>query len=83
MAHSMLPKNTMRKIEQIEHDLPVQPRCYRGIEFIQLEELPDDVKHRAQNTMDSSVIIKIKTETEMLHGCIQWNDFTQWLTSPE
>jgi hypothetical protein len=56
----------------------VKSKVYRGIEFIQLSELPGDQKEMLSNTFNKSLVIKILVSGKVLNDCIQFRDYMTW-----
>jgi hypothetical protein len=52
---------------------------YKGIEFVRISNLPDDQKNHIRQTIDDSKIIKILRGKELLHDCVQVNDYAMWM----
>jgi hypothetical protein len=52
---------------------------YKGIEFVRISNLPDDQKSQIRQTIDDSKIIKILRGKELLHDCVQVNDYAMWM----
>jgi hypothetical protein len=56
------------------------PTLFRGIEFIRISELPKDQRISISETLDRSLVIKIRIDGVTLHDCIQWKDYLSWQT---
>jgi len=52
---------------------------YKGIEFVRISNLPDDQKNNIRQTIGDSKIIKILRGKELLHDCVQVNDYAMWM----
>lgn len=52
---------------------------YKGIEFVRISNLPEDQKSHIRATIDNSKIIKILRGKELLHDCVQVNDYAMWM----
>jgi hypothetical protein len=53
-------------------------RIYRGIEFIRLSDLPDELKTEIMQWVDDQSLLKIKTNEELFRDCILTKDFEYW-----
>jgi len=54
-----------------------QSNIYKGIEYVQLSELPADQRELiSQNPRD--LIIKIQVDGKILNDCIQFKDYEAW-----
>jgi hypothetical protein len=56
----------------------VKSKVYRGIEFVQLSELPGDQREMLTNTFNKSLVIKILVSGKVLNDCIQFRDYMTW-----
>lgn len=56
----------------------IEGKVYKGIEYIQIGDLPlkDQLAIREWLTLDK--IIKIQTDRELLTECIQYKDYKYW-----
>lgn len=52
---------------------------YKGIEFVRISNLPEDQRSQIRATIGDSKIIKILKEKELLHDCVQVNDYALWM----
>lgn len=52
---------------------------YKGIDFVRISNLPEDQKNQITRTIDHSKIIKILRGKELLHDCVQVNDYAHWM----
>ena len=56
-----------------------ESRIYKGIEYIQLSELPSDQRDLINDSSDSrEMIIKIQVDGKILNDCIQFKDYQNW-----
>ena len=58
-----------------------QARTYKGIEFIRISELPQDQQEQIRNIVSTDLVIKIKTDSELMSDCIVYNDYVKWYSS--
>lgn len=56
----------------------VTSKMYKGIEYIQLNDLPADQKEKIKTTLNKDMIIKILVNGELLSDCIQYKDYRAW-----
>jgi hypothetical protein len=56
----------------------VQSKVYKGIEFVQLSELPQEQREMLSNTLNRSLVIKILVSGKILNDCIQFRDYITW-----
>ncbi|MFM7859124.1 MAG: hypothetical protein ACKO96_46180 [Flammeovirgaceae bacterium] len=73
------------------YPMEVKAELYRGIEFIRISDLPEDLRHQFWQTFDHKKVIKILRSGSLLNDCVLINDFMHWqqtahpekLTSPQ
>ncbi len=53
---------------------------YKGIEFVRISSLSEAQKNVFWQSFDKSKIIKILKSDSLLNDCIQYRDYTEWLT---
>lgn len=56
----------------------IKPKHYRGIEYIQITDLPATQIKPFLEWIPSSEIIKIITENKLLTQCVQYRNYTEW-----
>lgn len=56
----------------------IHKRNFRGIEYISIAELPEELREEIGNWLSDEVLIKIKTEEGIQRNCIQLKDFMHW-----
>ena len=56
----------------------VQARNFKGIEFVQLSELPHEQQDILKNTLNNDLLIKILVNEKILNDCLQYKDYTAW-----
>ena len=61
--------------------MKVQPKSFKGIEYIQVSQLPPDQYEKFQQTINKSLYIKILIDGKVISGCIQYKDYTLWYES--
>jgi hypothetical protein len=53
---------------------------YKGIEYVRISSLPEAQKGIFWQTFDKNKIIKILKSGSLLSDCIQYHDYTDWLS---
>ncbi len=53
-------------------------RVYRGIKFIRLSDLSEDLQDAISNWLNDDIKIKIKTDEALYSDCILVKDFEFW-----
>ena len=56
----------------------IRKRSYRGIDYIRLSDLNEEMNQEISNWLSEDVLIKIKTEQGIERDCIQFKDFLYW-----
>lgn len=56
----------------------VPSQIYKGIEYVQLDDLPFEQKERIQKTLNRDFFIKILVNGVILSNCIQYKDYRNW-----
>ena len=51
---------------------------YKGIEFVRISSLPEVQKERIRNSFNTLKIIKILCGNELLHDCLQYEEYETW-----
>ncbi len=52
---------------------------YKGIDFVRISNLPEEQQHQITRTIERHKIIKILRGKELLHDCVQVNDYAKWM----
>jgi hypothetical protein len=55
-----------------------KPKTYKGIEYVQLSELPEEQQTLFGQTFNRDFIIKIQVNGKIVSDCIQFKDYTLW-----
>ena len=58
--------------------MKVSSKIYKGIEYIQLNELPSDQKEKISEFLDSESLIKILINEKVVCNCIQYKEYEKW-----
>ena len=61
--------------------MKVQAKNFKGIEYIQVSQLPKDQYEKFQLTINKSLFIKILIDGKVISGCIQYKDYALWYES--
>ena len=56
----------------------IQKRSFRGINYVRLSELSEDMKEQIGSWLNADTLIKIKTENGIERDCVQLKDFLFW-----
>ena len=58
--------------------MKVNSKIYKGIEYIQLTDLPKDQQALIIQHLDENYFIKILVENSVISQCIQYKDYVMW-----
>jgi hypothetical protein len=58
--------------------MKVRSKIYRGIEYIQVNELPQPQQEKLLQTLDRDLFIKILIDEKIVSQCIQYKDYEHW-----
>jgi hypothetical protein len=58
--------------------MEVKAEFYKGIEFIRISDLPEDLRQLFWQTFDHKKVIKILRSGSLLNDCVLLNDFMHW-----
>ena len=53
-------------------------KVFKGIEYIQLDELPLEQRELMISTINTSLFIKIMIDGKIISNCLQYKDYTTW-----
>jgi hypothetical protein len=56
----------------------VKSKVYKGIEYVQLSELPQEQREMLSGTLNKSLFIKILVSGKIQNDCIQFRDYITW-----
>lgn len=56
----------------------VDPKIYKGIEYVRLSELPEKQRIKIKETLNEDLLIKILINGVLCHDCIQYKDYMYW-----
>lgn len=54
------------------------PKLYKGIEYVQLKELPEDQQRMIKETLNQELFIKILVDGHLHQDCILFKDYKYW-----
>jgi hypothetical protein len=58
-----------------------ESKVYKGIEYIQLDELPVTQRDFLANTINKDLFIKIMIDGKIINDCLQYKDYSFWYNS--
>ena len=58
--------------------MKVKSKIFKGIEYIQIAELPPEQQELLAKTLNKSIIIKILINGKVVRDCIQFKDYQTW-----
>jgi hypothetical protein len=58
--------------------MKVNSKIYKGIEYIQLSDLPKDQQDLIVKNVGEEFFIKILVEKNVISNCIQYKDYALW-----
>lgn len=61
--------------------MKVDSKIYKGIEYIQVSELPNAQREKLLQTLDRDLFIKILIDEKIIGQCIQYKDYEAWFES--
>jgi hypothetical protein len=58
--------------------MKVKSTIYKGIEYIQVRELPADQQELLLQSINHELLIKIMVEGQLVGNCLQFKDYETW-----
>ena len=58
--------------------MKVKSKIFKGIEYVQLSELPKEQVNILMQTLNNDLIIKILIAGKVQNDCIQFKDYVSW-----
>jgi len=58
--------------------MKVSSQVFKGIEFVQLNQLPEEQRSRLVETLNKNVVIKILKDGKIISNCLQYKDYEIW-----
>jgi hypothetical protein len=59
----------------------IESKIYKGIEYIQLNELPQTQRDKLTETINKDLFIKIMIDGKIIGECLQFKDYAFWFNS--
>jgi hypothetical protein len=56
----------------------IKSKIYKGIEYIQLSELPQVQRESILQTINHELFIKIMIDGKIIDYCLQYKDYSSW-----
>jgi hypothetical protein len=53
-------------------------KIFKGIEYVQLSELPQAQREILTQTINSDLFIKLLIDGKIISGCLQYKDYNAW-----
>lgn len=53
-------------------------KIFKGIEYVQVSELPQAQREFLAQTINPELYIKLLIEGKIISGCLQYKDYTRW-----
>jgi hypothetical protein len=63
---------------QVLLSMMIDSKIYRGIEYVQLAELPEPQRKKLIETFNHNLFIKILIDGKVLSKCVQYKDYYFW-----
>jgi hypothetical protein len=58
--------------------MKVDSKIFRGIEYIQVSELPQAQREEITQSINPDRFIKLLTDGKIISGCLQYKDYNKW-----
>jgi hypothetical protein len=58
--------------------MKINSKIYKGIEYIQITELPSNQRERLLQTLNRDLFIKIMIDGKIISQCLQYKDYAVW-----
>lgn len=58
--------------------MKVDAKLFKGIEYVQLSELPQNQRELLTQTINQELFIKLLVDGKIVSGCIQYKDYSKW-----
>jgi hypothetical protein len=59
----------------------IEAKTYKGIDYVQLDELPQTQQERILQTLNNDLLIKIMIDGKIIKNCLQYKDYAFWYNS--
>jgi hypothetical protein len=58
--------------------MKVNSKIYKGIEYVELTDLPVDQQEKIKDALTEDLMIKILIDKNIVGNCIQYKDYLSW-----
>ena len=58
--------------------MKVDSKTFKGIEYVQVSELPQTQREILTQTINPDLYIKLLIEGKIISGCLQYKDYNKW-----
>jgi hypothetical protein len=58
--------------------MKAQLKIYKGIEYVQVNLLPDEQRNMISQTLSNKLYIKILIDGKIIGNCLQYKDYELW-----
>jgi len=58
--------------------MKVDAKIFKGIEYVQISELPQSQREILTQTINPDLFIKLLVEGKIVSGCLQYKDYNTW-----
>lgn len=58
--------------------MKVDAKIFKGIEYVQLSELPQAQREILTQTINPDLFIKLLIDGKIISGCLQYKDYSNW-----
>lgn len=58
--------------------MKVDSKIFKGIEYVQISELPQAQRELLTHTINPDLFIKLLVDGKIISGCLQYKDYDRW-----
>lgn len=58
--------------------MKVDAKIFKGIEYVQMSELPQAQREFLTQTINPDLFIKLLVDGKIISGCLQYKDYNNW-----
>lgn len=58
--------------------MKAESKTFKGIDYVQVSELPQAQREILSRTINSEVYIKLLIDGKIVSGCLQYKDYSKW-----
>ena len=58
--------------------MKVDAKIFKGIEYVQMSELPQAQREILPQTINPDLFIKLLVDGKIISGCLQYKDYNNW-----